>query len=277
VLDYGAYVGGFGLATLTAGAGHLHFVEPAPDNQTALSENIKCWPNTTIHACGLYQTDGHTHLNIAGSGVEHSFTQPYDNQVLGQIEVQTRRIDTLSKELDGSLDFIKIEADGVEKEIVNGIGDVRAKKIAIDVSPERDGESPNFVISTQLRKIGYQLHQRGHVLFGWLKTPRPRRRANQDQPKTLYTIWHGKDMPRMAKICLRCWQSLYPDHTINLVDAEHSRKIHSHLGLDYTKISIQAQSDIVRHWLLLRHGGVWIDATIFSIKPLDHFVADYQD
>lgn len=38
------------------------------------------------------------------------------------------------------------------------------------------------------------------------------------------------------------------------------------------KITIQEYADILRMELLNQNGGVWVDATLFCIKPLDSWI-----
>jgi len=63
------------------------------------------------------------------------------------------------------LDFVKIEAEGVELEVFDGLGDLRPRKLAIDVSPERNGESPADEFRVRLEAGGYSVRQRQHVMF----------------------------------------------------------------------------------------------------------------
>ena len=63
------------------------------------------------------------------------------------------------------LDFVKIEAEGVELEVFAGLGTIRPRKFAIDVSPERDGQSPAEEFRTRLEAQGYKVRQRAHVMF----------------------------------------------------------------------------------------------------------------
>jgi len=63
------------------------------------------------------------------------------------------------------LDFVKLEAEGVEIEVFEGLGELKPRKFAIDVSPERNGESPGPELTVRLEELGYNTHQRGHVLF----------------------------------------------------------------------------------------------------------------
>jgi hypothetical protein len=68
-------------------------------------------------------------------------------------------------------DFVKIEAEGVELEVFEGLGDMRPARLAIDVSPERDGQSPAGEFRTLLEPLGYEVRQRGQVMFARLLRP----------------------------------------------------------------------------------------------------------
>lgn len=218
VLDCGAYVGGFGIAALRAGAGALHCVEPAPDNATALTRNLERWPNATVHRAGLYKTTSRMELNLSTSSVEHSFLQPDAGGVSSTVTVPVYRLDDFAPALAGTLDFLKVEAEGVETEIIEGMGDLRPGRIAIDVSPERDGTSPSEAIQALLRPMGYEVHQRGQVLFARHGGRRPRRRPTP--PKVIHAMWHspsGQDRPDLVDLCLDCWAKLNPDYELRLV------------------------------------------------------------
>lgn len=58
-----------------------------------------------------------------------------------------------------------IEAEGVELEVFDGLGAILPRKFAIDVSPERNGESPADEFLERFARMGYATRQRGHALF----------------------------------------------------------------------------------------------------------------
>lgn len=165
VVDCGAYVGGFSLSAAKI-AGRLHAFEPAPDNFACLQRNLSKFENVTLVQAGLYSATQSMTLNISGSSVEHSLLRPDDGEPIGvqQIDVialsdycQQRGIDRI--------DFLKLEAEGVEPEIFDGLGFLRPRKLAIDVSPEREGLSPASHFETILPRLGYEVRLRGHVMF----------------------------------------------------------------------------------------------------------------
>jgi FkbM family methyltransferase len=165
VVDCGAYVGGFSLSAAKK-AGEIHVFEPDVANFRCVERNLRDAANARLNQAGLYNRDDRMLLNVSPSSVEHSLLVPDDGQVLRQEMVMVKRLDTYCKEQGiAAVDFLKIEAEGVELEVFEGLGDLRARKLAIDVSPERDGESPALEFTERLGIQGYEIRQRGHVLF----------------------------------------------------------------------------------------------------------------
>lgn len=165
VVDCGAFVGGFSIgAARTAGA--VHVFEPEPANVACIERNFDGVDTVVVNPCGLFTRTGTEWLNVSESGVEHSMLQPDDGDAVGRISIQVTRLDDYcsTRSLD-RLDFVKVEAEGVELEVLLGLGEMRPVKIAVDVSAERDGTSPATQITSLLAGWGYETRQRGNVLF----------------------------------------------------------------------------------------------------------------
>ena len=96
---------------------------------------------------------------------------PDDGQVIDvrEIDVITLK-DYVQQKKIVKLDFVKIEAEGVELEVFDGLQDLRPRKLAIDVSPERNGESPADEFRERLMPLGYEIRQRRHVMFAKQKS-----------------------------------------------------------------------------------------------------------
>jgi FkbM family methyltransferase len=169
VVDCGAFVGGFSLGAARLASQVVAF-EPEPENFACLSQNAGAGGKIHCENKGLYSSTGSMRLNISDSAVEHSFLEPDDGVTVKHIDVP---ITTLSayvaeKSLD-RIDFLKLEAEGVELEIHEGLAEIRPRKLAIDVSPERNGESPAGEFEVRLSSAGYQIRRRGNVLFARLE------------------------------------------------------------------------------------------------------------
>ena len=168
VVDCGAYVGGFALSAAKVAA-QVHAFEPDGTNAHCARRNLADLNNVQVIECGLYDRSDEMTLNISSNSVEHSLLQPDDNVV-----VETRSIPVVSladyarTKRIRRFDFVKIEAEGVELEVFAGLEDMRPRELAIDVSPERNGQSPAEEFRSRLEPLGYEVRQRKQVMFARL-------------------------------------------------------------------------------------------------------------
>lgn len=165
VVDCGAYVGGFALSAAKI-ASSVYAFEPDIRNANCAKRNLRHLDNAHVLECGLYDRSDEMILNVSSSSVEHSLLQPDDDVI-----VEERRIPVVSL-IDYAaandiprFDFVKIEAEGVELEVFAGLGDMRPAQLAIDVSPERNKTSPATEFKALLEPLGYEVRQRGQVMF----------------------------------------------------------------------------------------------------------------
>lgn len=170
VVDCGAYIGGFGLAAAEL-ADRVHLFEPAPDNLLCCQRNSQQFANIVVHGIGLYDVDTDIKLNMSDSSVEHSVLTPDSSPTDTALPIAVARLDTVMHdfyESNATVDFLKIEAEGVEPEVLAGAISMRPRKIAIDISPERNATSPEEQCRRQLSRCGYDIVVRGAVLFARL-------------------------------------------------------------------------------------------------------------
>lgn len=99
-------------------------------------------------------------------------------------------------------------------------------------------------------------------------------------PKKIWMYWsQGADnLPFLVQQCAESWQSLNPDWEFILIDDNTLSDYVDLEGLDSrADITLQALSDILRVKLLMAHGGVWVDASLFCARPLDEWLYDALD
>ncbi len=165
VIDCGGYVGGFALSASRL-ASKVYVFEPAPLNVECARHNLEVYGNTTIVEAGLYRESGDMTLNLSSSGVEHSLLSPDKGKTGLTQSIPVWSLKDFCKLNDvPAPDFVKIEAEGVELEVWEGLADLRPSRIAIDVSPERDGKSPAEEFKLRLTEAGYEHRQRKGMLF----------------------------------------------------------------------------------------------------------------
>ena len=93
--------------------------------------------------------------------------------------------------------------------------------------------------------------------------------------KIIWSLWYQgwESAPELNKICLHSWIHHNPDWVVirlnertleNYIDVS---QIPSCFANDYT-----GMSDVIRLLLIEKHGGVWVDSTVFCNKPLDDWL-----
>lgn len=98
--------------------------------------------------------------------------------------------------------------------------------------------------------------------------------------KTIWMCWfQGEDaeMPRLNRVCIDRWKKLNTDWQVNIL----SKETISDYVPEYDDIvknspyrSLAAKSDLLRILLLSKFGGVWADASLYPMLPLEDFIPD---
>jgi hypothetical protein len=90
-------------------------------------------------------------------------------------------------------------------------------------------------------------------------------------PKILWTYWHAAPPPRLIEQCLANWRRFAPDHELRLLDRQTLPSWIEPAALwpGFDRLPAYRQADWLRLQLLLRHGGIWIDASIVLTRNLD--------
>lgn len=96
-------------------------------------------------------------------------------------------------------------------------------------------------------------------------------------PKIIHAFWlqGASKAPPLVKACLGSWQHHNPGWTVTILDrsglasalTENERALAA-------KMSPAALSDLLRLSLLLRQGGIWVDATLACQTPLETWLPD---
>jgi len=74
------------------------------------------------------------------------------------VDVEVRSIESICEELDiDRIDFLKLDAEGLEPEVLRGVGNVEVRKMVISGSNERDGEYTAPEVISLLESRGYEV------------------------------------------------------------------------------------------------------------------------
>jgi FkbM family methyltransferase len=157
VIETGAYVGGFTMMAAEV-ADSVIAIDPAAYTETFCQQNLKGYSNVSIEPVAAWSCETQINLNIAHYQNENSILVPDKGATGDSYTVPALPIpDIANKYGISQIDFLKIEAEGVEVEILRGALDsnILVKKIVVDVSPEQDGESPDEEVIELLESNGY--------------------------------------------------------------------------------------------------------------------------
>lgn len=159
VIDCGAFVGGFSVAARLRGAKRVISVEPSSKNFRCLKLNLSLHTDENPEALniGLGAKPETAKLNLSLSGCDDSILAPDEGALDSSEEIQIETVANIVGRLGITPSdlFLKVEAEGYEPEIIDGLGDVRPRIVVVDVTPERDGESPRELIQSKLERLGY--------------------------------------------------------------------------------------------------------------------------
>jgi len=168
VVDCGAYVGGFSMAVADI-ASHVIAIEPTESNHNILKYNLSPHKNITVVEKAAWKESTQLELNLSYAGNENSILSP-DNYATGDsFTVEADTIPNIVRSCGyNSIDFLKIEAEGVEPEILEAAlkSDIPIRKIGVDAGPERNQSDCIDEVIAILRDNGYEYKQK-YEQDGW--------------------------------------------------------------------------------------------------------------
>jgi hypothetical protein len=97
-------------------------------------------------------------------------------------------------------------------------------------------------------------------------------------PRTIWCLWFQgwAHAPDLVKACAASWQRHNPDWNLRLLSGDTLDAYLdplSHLAAAPPgNLPMEARSDMLRIELLHRFGGIWIDSTVYCLRPLDSWI-----
>ncbi|AMV24070.1 2-O-methyltransferase NoeI [Gemmata sp. SH-PL17] len=138
VVDVGAHCGAFAAyARLAWHPGAIvHAFEPFPEHVELLRRNTAPFPEVTVHPFGLGAADGTSDLLLdPGSGAGHSIVPELVPSPAGRVPVSIRDAAAAWDELGlENVDVLKVDAEGVEGDILERLGErlARVKVVLVE-------------------------------------------------------------------------------------------------------------------------------------------------
>lgn len=94
-------------------------------------------------------------------------------------------------------------------------------------------------------------------------------------PKLIFFYWDRgiSSAPSLVGSCLDSWKRNNPDWELVLLDDSNlANWLTEESMLSGIEMSIQKRSNLIRLELLNKYGGVWTDATVYCLRPLDDWL-----
>lgn len=90
-------------------------------------------------------------------------------------------------------------------------------------------------------------------------------------PKIIYALWlQGEEAaPPVVRLNFARWAALNPGYRLVVLAKPDVERLLAGAGLALADMPAAALSDIVRAKLLSESGGIWVDASLFPLQPLD--------
>jgi len=156
VVDVGSCLGSFSVyaSRATGSKGLVVSIEPAPENLFHLKKNLSTLKNVVIIDKCISNFKGEVTLYLSPSFRSHSMI----NCTANALKVPTDTLDNVVSALGlDRVDFIKINVEGAELEVLEGANKVlkMAKKVVVEAHHVRDGKPTHLRVKELLKKHGF--------------------------------------------------------------------------------------------------------------------------
>lgn len=158
VFDVGAYIG---MTSRVAArhAEHVFAIEPSPRARASLAKNTEEYENIEIVSCAVSDKNSEMDLQFGNDITDDSLIDPDDGGSGETVTVPVKTIEQLANDLDvPTIDFLKVEAEGLEPEVVRGAIGAPVKRIAVAGNDERYGETTFEEVLEILRGAGFDVN-----------------------------------------------------------------------------------------------------------------------
>jgi hypothetical protein len=99
--------------------------------------------------------------------------------------------------------------------------------------------------------------------------------------RTIFLLWWQgfANAPPLVRACIESWRRFHPDWRVVALDAHTIGDwiaLDDMIDLARPDIPLQKVANVARLALLRAHGGVWADATLYCLRPLDEWLPRYH-
>lgn len=168
VVDVGAFVGAFSVGA-AEDADTVYAIEADPANAYCAKQNTFEYENIEVIQRAVWNENTTLEFQIGSDPTDSSLLSPDFGGQQKTVDVPAETLDSIFSRYEITcVDFLKMDAEGVEPEALSGLQDVAPQKIAIDAGAEREGEDTIDEVTEILMERGYEIKSKGNMIYGKL-------------------------------------------------------------------------------------------------------------
>jgi FkbM family methyltransferase len=168
VVDVGAFVGEFS-SPASEVASRVISIEPSPVSASCLRHNAKK-ENVLVVEKAISEVEKKVEFKIGKDLSDSSFINVDSKEVEKIEKVESVKLSSLMHEIGvEKIDFLKVDGEGAEPEIIRSAENIRISKCAIDCTKERNEKSTKKSIINELKKRSMEIKVGGPenmIVFG---------------------------------------------------------------------------------------------------------------
>jgi FkbM family methyltransferase len=167
VLDIGANKGFFTLDALQKGASKVYSVEPVKQSFDQIKKLVNNFPNVDPINKAIGETDGVIGMFIDSDGSATNCVTTHGD-IFGRnsnrVEVESININTLIEQIDSKINFMKVDCEGSEFELLKTISEKNLKSIDKLVIETHGDEIDKFVYESLVNN-NFKVYRHNNILF----------------------------------------------------------------------------------------------------------------
>lgn len=101
--------------------------------------------------------------------------------------------------------------------------------------------------------------------------------TTEEIPRIIWTYWDSDEFPEIIQKSIENWKKYSPTFTVNVVTPSNIKKFLPEKDFSGFKADglVQQRADLIRMYLLEKHGGIWSDASI-AVRESHEWVIQEQ-
>lgn len=162
VVDVGAFIGEFTVG-IEAVSKEVLAIEPNAEIAAICRNNTG--PTVTVKDELLWSEEAELRFKLADDPTESSILEADSGPSTNITRLGRPLSDVLKAANIDTVDYLKLDAEGAEPEVLAGSDGIRIRRAAIDTTAERDGEPTTATVRSFFNRQGHETMVRNRIVF----------------------------------------------------------------------------------------------------------------